>query len=403
MSFIMLTESQVAQKSPEPAPEDPKTRHRRRSSARLIPTEDDEVITADKMETANRLFEILSSRSDIDHPICVECTELLIDGLQKRLNIATKERDSYVEFLRQTNAEIPSERERKQAEEELSKAREKEKAAFATLEKLEEEKAMMDEQIRALEAEASELVKEEEQFWRERNDFTITLSAFQKEKDRITAKFDHDSTQLQRLQRTNVYNDTFNIGHDGYFGTINGLRLGRLPTITVEWAEINAAWGQTCLLLATVAERLGYVFEGYRLKPMGSMSIIEQLEYSKKTVANDPNHLAEPTRTELSLYCSGDLLVGFGLFHRRFDRAMVAFLDCLKQLGEFVEHSSTRGTSVQGLKLPYEIKQDKINDISIKLGGFNNEELWTKACKYTLTCCKYLLAHASNVSGSGAG
>ena len=29
----------------------------------------------------------------------------------------------------------------------------------------------------------------------------------------------------------------------------------------VEWAEINAAWGQTLLLLYTIARKLDYTFE----------------------------------------------------------------------------------------------------------------------------------------------
>ena len=42
-----------------------------------------------------------------------------------------------------------------------------------------------------------------------------------------------DSAVLERLERTNVYNDAFCIGHDGIFGTINGLRLGRYGNMVV--------------------------------------------------------------------------------------------------------------------------------------------------------------------------
>jgi beclin 1 len=48
--------------------------------------------------------------------------------------------------------------------------------------------------------------------------------------------------------------------------------------------------------------------------------------------------------------------------------------------------------------MPYPINKDKIGEVSIKLGNFGQEEQWTKACKYTLTCCKFLLAHASHVA-----
>jgi hypothetical protein len=38
---------------------------------------------------------------------------------------------------------------------------------------------------------------------------------------------------LERLERTNVYNDAFCIGHDSTFGTINNLRLDRVPGVPV--------------------------------------------------------------------------------------------------------------------------------------------------------------------------
>lgn len=60
-----------------------------------------------------------------------------------------------------------------------------------------------------------------------------------------------------------MYNDAFCIGHDGVFGTVNGLRLGRVNGVVVEWAEINAAWGQTLLLLYTIARKLEFKFETY--------------------------------------------------------------------------------------------------------------------------------------------
>ena len=33
--------------------------------------------------------------------------------------------------------------------------------------------------------------------------------------------------------------------------------------LQVEWAEINAAWGQTLLLLYTIARKLDFTFEKY--------------------------------------------------------------------------------------------------------------------------------------------
>ena len=42
----------------------------------------------------------------------------------------------------------------------------------------------------------------------------------------------------------------------------------------VEWSDINAALGQSTLLLCTVVDRAGFQFQQYRLQPMGSFSKI---------------------------------------------------------------------------------------------------------------------------------
>ena len=65
---------------------------------------------------------------------------------------------------------------------------------------------------------------------------------------------EQSAAHLQRLRQTNVYNDVFCIWHKGPFGTIGGFRLGRTSEEAVEWDEINAALGQTVLLLKTMAQ-----------------------------------------------------------------------------------------------------------------------------------------------------
>ena len=402
----MLTESQVVP-PPQSAPPEPHFRDQQSSDTKEdSPRRNDGQELSEKIERATRLFSILSAHSDIDHPICAECTRDLLSALQQRLSSATKERDAYVQFLKQLNSSIPTEDDVLAAKGALAKAKDQEEKAFEDLKALEAEKATLDAEIAELEEESRALDEEEALFWASRNAFTQKLLDIQTSRDALEAKFAHDSLQLERLSRTNVYNDTFCIGHDGYFGTINGLRLGRLPNQNVEWSEINAAWGQTLLLLATIAEKLQFTFQGYRLKPMGSTSRIEKVEYPQQPAADSSRqnvppgaNTAAPKITTLDLFSSGDVPLGRMFHHRRFDAGMVAFLECLSQLGNKV------GTS----RMPYPIKGDKIGDnppVSIKLGaGFSgpSDENWTKACKYALTCCKYLLAHTSNVVSSGQG
>ncbi|KAL2158459.1 hypothetical protein VTH06DRAFT_4225, partial [Thermothelomyces fergusii] len=276
MSFIYLTESQIAlpnQAGPRSLQQAPDASAQAPGGADG-PADEDGASKSDETERIAKLFEILSARSDIDHPVCVECTDVLLEELQKKLETAARERDAYVAYLRELQAGAPTDEEVRAQEEALRRAREAEAAAREEIRQLEREKEALDAELAALEEESRRLDGEEEAFWRERNAFASRLADFQNERDSINSKFDHDSRQLERLQRSNVYNDTFWISHDGTFATINGLRLGRLAANPVDWPEINAAWGHALLLLHTVADKLGFRFDGYELQPMGSTSRI---------------------------------------------------------------------------------------------------------------------------------
>ena len=423
MSFIEITESQVVSPQLPNSVEVPYSsdRHPNGHFDKSEGGNHDGSLSHD-MEVSQRLFSILSARSDIDHPICTECASSILSSMTARLNASTRERDAYVGFLKSlqsASSPIPTADDVAAAEKSLEETLDKEHAAFEELQSLEAEKRGLENEIAELEEQSQALELEEQKFWAERNAFDDEMYQLSTTLSSLQQKHQHDQQQLQALQRTNVYNDTFCIGHDGYFGTINGLRLGRLPNQNVEWSEINAAWGQTVLLLVTVAERLGYTFKGYRLRPMGSTSRIEKIEWPHQSSdssaqgsqrASNTSANVTPKITQLDLFSSGDMPLGRVFFHRRFDGGMVAFLDCLSQLGVFVERLPNRPSS--GLSspriptgisrvLPYPINGDKIgegnNAVSIKLGaGFQQDESWTKACKYTLTCCKFLLAHVSN-------
>lgn len=437
MSYVMLTESQVTPpKVPTPPASPSQQARHRRSNSNLHTSSDTSNLLSDKVETTARLFSILSSHSDIDHPICTECTALLTSGLEKRLAFATKERDAYISFLRTASVDIPTPSERSDAASQLASLQAQEAIALAELETLESEHSALLAELATLTTESDALSASETAFFQSRNAFAASVTACAEERDSLALRLAHDAHVLERLQRTNVYHDAFHITHDGHFGTINGLRLGRLPGKNVEWAEINAAWGQTCFLLVVVAEKVGFEFSGWRLKPMGSVSAVERVEVkvaAASTTASGRLHgiknsttIAGSERQEevkvletLPLHYSSDLPIALAFWNRHFDTAMIAFLDCVKQLGAHVERTTAEEAQTKaqmqeqqrtgnaggreaervkmrsgGLRLPYAIRGDVINDVSIKLGGDAN---WTRACKSVLTCLKLLLAYASTV------
>ncbi|PKI76675.1 hypothetical protein CRG98_002984 [Punica granatum] len=234
------------------------------------------------------------------------------------------------------------------------------------------EKLKIEEEGRKLEAAIEETEKQYAEVTAELKELETKSNRFKELEGRYWHEFNNFQFQLishQLLKRTNVLTDAFPIWHDGDFGTINNFRLGRLPKIPVEWDEINAAWGQACLLLHTMCQ---YFQPKYRIKilPMGSYPRIMDL-------SNNTYELFGP----VNLFWS-----------TRYDKAMTLYLTCLKDFADF-SYLKDQENSIppeKCFKLPYKIENDKVKSYSITV-SFNKQENWTKALKYTLWNLKWAL------------
>ncbi|BGP48944.1 Vacuolar protein sorting-associated protein atg6 [Rhodotorula kratochvilovae] len=333
----------------------------------------------------NALYTLLSSSSSVDHPLCTECIEVLLALLARELDEGKKERDRLIGFEKDVLRRRDEARKaaggkdvdlREALERDIAKLRKAESHAIAELKAVEAQKASLADDKAALDAEEAELAKEEAGFWRQHSLYVLARDELQDRASALQTRLAAGTRELDKLQRTNVYNDAFCIGQEAGFGTINGLRLGRLPGVSVEWPEINAAWGHTLLLLHTIARKFGFAFSGYRLVPCGSFSRIEKLGEKGEVVQ------------VLELYGSGDFAVARLLQNRRFDHAMVAFLECLRQLSEWVVARDRK------VRLPHAVVKDRIGDVSIKL-QFGSDEGWTRALRHVLLDLKILLGRAS--------
>ncbi|KAF5370681.1 hypothetical protein D9758_001828 [Tetrapyrgos nigripes] len=373
-SFVLLQDSIIRSVPPSP------TSTRSNKSASSRPRNNPQPVTdaepSPSSRSAVRLLHLISTRSDIDHPLCRECTHTLLASLQTTAEELKRERDGYLAFA---NKELRKEKEREaeglskeESEKKIEKLMLEEKSLIEQLKDYETDERQLAEELSHLEQEETLLASEEENFWRNHNDNILALDQQASHLASLRAAYAADSAALEKLERSNVYNDAFCIGHDGVFGTINGLRLGRVPGVPVEWAEINAAWGQTLLLLHTIARKLDYKFENYRLVPMGSFSRIERITGDKASY---------------ELYGSGH--VGRLLHNRRFDLGMVAFIDCLKSLIDYIKSQDPT------VDFPHAISREKIGDVSIKL-QFNQEEAWTRSLRHVLLALKICLKWATN-------
>ncbi|CEP23882.1 unnamed protein product [Cyberlindnera jadinii] len=348
--------------------------------------DDDDVedkIVSTRVKMLSSIFNLLSSKGDLDYPVCGECAKLLIESMKLQYDQVIKERDAYVQFLQKLENRPGQDTGKLQdTMDHINDLKGKEGDLLKELQGLEAENDQLDDEIVSLEKELETIDKEEQQFQMELNRQAIEVDELIKERDTVTAEYKFNLLQLEKLRKTNVYSDTFNISHDGPFATINGLRLGSLDGIRVPWREINSALGQVILLLATITTRLNFKLVGYKLKPMGSTSKIEKYE-------PDPSNPSKPKVTILEAYSSGDYQIERLFNHSNLDNSLVAILDILSQISNHLQKYDTN------IELPYKMVNHKIGEASIRLGSKVADDEWTSACKFLLTNTKWILAYSS--------
>ncbi|EOX95720.1 PREDICTED: beclin-1-like protein [Theobroma cacao] len=318
-----------------------------------------------------RAFEIATTQTQVEQPLCLECMRVLSDKLDKEVGDVTRDIEAYEACLQRLEGEPQEILSEADFRKEKLKIEEEERKLEAAIEEIEKQNAVVNAELKELEQKSNRVKELEERYWQEFNNFQFQLIAHQEERDAILAKTEVSQAHLELLKRTNVLNDAFPIWHDGEFGTINNFRLGRLPKIPVEWDEINAAWGQACLLLHTMCQYFWPKFH-YRIKiiPMGSYPRI-------KDSNNNTYELFGP----VNLFWS-----------TRYDKAMTLFLTCLKDFAEFANSKDQENNipPEKRFNLPYKIENDRVENYSITQ-SFNKQENWTKALKYTLCNLKWAL------------
>lgn len=339
----------------------------------LRPEKKNNNATYKQVQIAVETFNMLSQHTDVDHPLCAECPEAILDSYDRQITQMEEAKHHYEEMSSKLEQEVQEyQAGESELDAELEKLQKEEELLRAKLLKTEENRKLIAHQMEEQREREKRLKAEEDAYWRDFNEHQQKMLHFKDEQKSLQYQLHYTTEQLNRLKKTNVLNSAFHIWHNGHFGTINGLRLGRLQTVQVDWTEINAAWGQTAFLLSTLARHSGVTFERYKLVPYGNQSFIEPLDGKKKI---------------LPLYSSAS----FRIFtDTKFDLAMVAFLDCLNQLKCHIENNSK-----PHFLLPYKIDKDKIGDpakefYSVKT-QFNTPERWTKALKFVLTNLRWAL------------
>ncbi|CDJ37694.1 beclin 1, putative [Eimeria tenella] len=273
---------------------------------------------------------------------------------------------------------------------ELQKLEEEEKQLEAEIISLEASTAEKEEQQRAVMAELVELHMWHVEFWLLFSNHLLRMIRHEERKRAMERLFVYVGRELQRLKRINVVNDAFHIWTCKFLPSINKCRIGRISSPSCpSWSEVNTGWGYLCMLLDVFYRKCHTQPSNYRLVARGQFSFLIR----KKDGAVLPLH-------------GGGGEVGLSRFfysNKRFDSAMTAFLECVKELfDQLVTSAEGRGRQ-QGVasllpfpELPYEIDGDRVGGFSIRL-QLNQDERWTKALKLLLIDMKWLLEYIERV------
>ncbi len=118
------------------------------------------------LRSTQQLLNLLSSRTDVDHPLCAECTHILLSTLTRQLDETKKERDGYIAFEKEAKKEREREKEGltpQEAQRKIARLKEDEQLAIEQLREAEREREQLAEELRSLELEENALGQEEEE------------------------------------------------------------------------------------------------------------------------------------------------------------------------------------------------------------------------------------------------
>ncbi|EAZ63927.2 hypothetical protein PICST_80227 [Scheffersomyces stipitis CBS 6054] len=339
--------------------------------------EPDEHVFASRMKTLTKIFEILSSNQQINHPLSADCAQLLIENYKLKFDQTQKEKDNYLSFLKKLKDRDTSEDiDHKLAEsiDEYKKLKAEEKSNVSELKDLENSRAQLEKQLEELKTELKDLQENNlTDILKLKSKLQLDLSRKYNALEQAKASYRMHLNHLDKLRSMNIYTKMFSIRFDEQdkYGSINGFRLG----YRIVEPEINAALGQIVMLLMFLTSRLNLKLRHYKLVPMGSRSQI--IKYS-----------ARERTTVLNLYSSDEFSLGKLFNFNKLDVSLITLLDVVAQV-------EARLIQIDpDIELPYKISphRDSIGGRSIRV---TSKSEWTQACKFLLTDLNWILSYTS--------
>ena len=321
----------------------------------LLPYSDEKIIETDRVL-------LLSSLEFPERQlVCLNCLEHLFNPVLKEIEFASQNKKSLEEHLNLFKKELQEASPNDSDDDSISQLE-------SNLSQIKSQSEELSKELELLQSTLSSLQSEEQNYWSIANTTEMDLLNFEEKHSEVTQRLKVAEDELKYLSNINVMNELFYISTANQFGTISGLRLGRLDSEVVTWDEINAAWGHCVLLLATLFKSKGLCSAQCILYPLGNSSKISQVHETDK-------------KYELFL---NDTMVS--KMAGRYNTAQELFIEVIYELSLMLEADNP------DLNLPVKIERNLfvINNVKIKL-DVGNKETWTRGLKYMLQDLKYLV------------
>ena len=135
------------------------------------------------LKVTSILFDIMSGHSNIDHPLCEECTDTLLDQLDQQLKITDDELKDYKVFFNKLN-DKPSV-DTGALSKELAELRKEEEELIRQLEEVEKEREKVAEKMEIEKERSKQLAIEEKKYWTEYSEYQKQLLEYQDEQQRF--------------------------------------------------------------------------------------------------------------------------------------------------------------------------------------------------------------------------
>ncbi|KAJ3446737.1 beclin-1 [Anaeramoeba flamelloides] len=338
--------------------------------------DDEERLDKTKQTFSIQVFELISQKIRKNFPLCIQCTIIFFNEINELIKDELRQKKVYKTFLQHFHEKLNLDSDQfllKNYGYELEIEN-----ILSEIDRLEEEDKKITKELKKIEVQENRSNQLEQKYLADLRNFQLVELVYEEDVESVLMKMEYAQKELDKLVQTSVINDVFHILSDGPFATINNFKLGKLQSIPVEWEEINAAWGLTTLLIVVLSRRFNYKFKNHVIIPIGSFSRIAKIQKTNEK-ENDPLKI----KNYCELYFNNDgLLKRFRI--KRFNQAMVWFLECVQEFAQFVNKST------KSFIFMYKIKKEKIHSCSIRYNSSNLAE-WTRALKYLLTDLKQLM------------